>query len=74
MDNDEFLERSVGELLERWPEAIPVLIRRKMSCVGCSMARFDSLQDVAATYNIDPQLFLDELHQTLHLVHREDPK
>ncbi len=61
MENRLTIEMNVGELMSRWPEVIPVFMRHRLSCVGCSMARFDTLKDVAANYCIDPQRFLDEL-------------
>jgi hybrid cluster-associated redox disulfide protein len=40
------------ELQQRWPATIRVLIRRRMACVGCPMARFDSVRDLALNYGI----------------------
>ncbi len=59
------LEMSVEELLDRWPEAIPIFIRHKMGCVGCSMAPFDTLADVTTIYHLNPQQFLGELSQAI---------
>jgi hybrid cluster-associated redox disulfide protein len=61
MDQRNLFEMNVGELMTRWPEVIPVFIRHRYSCVGCSMSRFDTLYEVAANYHIDPEQFLDEL-------------
>lgn len=61
MENRLSIEMNVGELMGRWPEVIPVFMRHKFGCVGCSMARFDTLQDVAANYRLDPQRLLEEL-------------
>lgn len=55
----------VAELLERWPETIPVFIRHKLSCVGCAMAPFDSLSDVAKIYDLGCERFLNELRSAI---------
>ena len=61
MDHHMLLQMNVGELMTRWPEVIPVFIRHRFSCVGCSMSRFDTLNDVATNYHIDPERLLNEL-------------
>jgi hybrid cluster-associated redox disulfide protein len=52
---------TVAELLARWPQTSSVFVRRKMACPGCSMARFMSLAEAAAEYQIPPQDLLDDL-------------
>ncbi len=51
------------EFQRRWPTTIGVLIRRRMACVGCPMARFDSVRDVAQNYGIPVEDFRRELVQ-----------
>jgi hypothetical protein len=36
-----------------------------MACVGCVMARFDTLADVTAIYGLHLSHFLSELQQTI---------
>lgn len=54
-------ETNVDELLTRYPSAAPVFIRRRMGCVGCGMARFESLAEVCAAYAIPLEVFLAEI-------------
>lgn len=50
-------EMTVAQVLEQWPETVPVFQQLKTDCVGCAMAPFDSIQDVAMIYKIDlPEL------------------
>ncbi len=56
-------ELTVAELLQRWPQAIPVFLRRHMACVGCTMAPFETLADVTAVYGMHLPHFLNELQQ-----------
>lgn len=55
----------VADLLSAWPEAIPVFINRGMACVGCNMARFETLQDASRIYGINPEQFLAEINRTI---------
>ncbi len=56
---------SVAELLARWPQVIPVFLRHHMSCVGCSMAAFETLEDAARIYGIRYEVFSGELEKMI---------
>ena len=53
---------TISEVLELWPETIPVFIQHKMACVGCSMADFMTLEDALDIYKIEEELFIEELN------------
>ncbi len=55
---------TVAEVLERWPATAAVFVARCMACVGCAMARFDTLADAAAAYGVAPGTLLRELRQS----------
>lgn len=52
---------TVAELLGAFPHAARVFTKHGMGCVGCDMARFDTLATVAATYGIPWEVFATEL-------------
>ncbi len=56
---------SVAELLARWPQVIPVFLRHHMSCVGCSMAAFETLEDAARIYGIRYDVFSNEIEKMI---------
>jgi hybrid cluster-associated redox disulfide protein len=45
------------EAIQRCPQAEAVFIRRRMACVGCVMARFETLAEAAAAYHMKPRRF-----------------
>jgi len=55
----------VADLLSEWPEAIPVFLNRRMACVGCNMARFETLQDASRIYGVNREQFLAEINQVV---------
>lgn len=55
---------TVAQVLKLRPAAAIVFVRRGMACVGCSMAPFETLSDVAAVYGQEPGGFLAELDST----------
>lgn len=60
---------TVAEVLERWPQTVSAFQRLKTACVGCTMAPFDTLRDVARIYNYD----LDEVMGTMREAIAEAP-
>jgi len=55
----------VADLLSAWPAAIPFFLNRRMACVGCSMARFETLQDASRIYGINLDQFLAEINHAI---------
>ena len=58
-------EMTVAEVLEAWPETVEVFQTLKTACVGCVMAPFDTLADVARIYELDVALVMEALHQAI---------
>jgi hybrid cluster-associated redox disulfide protein len=58
-------QSTVAELLESYPQAIPIFLKHGMSCVGCSMSAFETLEDAARIYRVDFSLFQQELAEIL---------
>jgi hybrid cluster-associated redox disulfide protein len=46
-------DMTVTEVLEKWPNTVTVFQDYKTACVGCSMAPFDTMVDVAREYNLE---------------------
>lgn len=56
---------TVATVLERWPETVVVFQELKTACVGCAMAPFDTLEDVARIYDMDLSRLLDALQREI---------
>lgn len=61
MDRSISAETNVDLLLDRFPAAAPVFIARRMHCVGCPVARFETLADVCAIYKQSLDSLLKDL-------------
>lgn len=59
------IENNVLEIMQRWPETVPVFLKYKTSCVGCQLASFETLSDAAAVYRIDLPNFVEELEAAI---------
>ena len=58
-----------GDLLQRLayePEST-VFFRYRMACVGCPIASFETLAEVAVIYRLDLDRFMSELRQTIRI-------
>lgn len=53
--------QTVERLLTAQPATARVFLRRKMACVGCVMAPFETVGEVARVYGIAEGEFLAEL-------------
>jgi len=55
----------VADLLNNWPQTIPIFIRHRLYCVGCLMSAFDTLGEVVCNYHLPEQPFFAELRQAI---------
>lgn len=51
---DANLVMTIADLIEASPYAGAALARRGMACVGCAMARFETVAEAAAAYGASP--------------------
>jgi hybrid cluster-associated redox disulfide protein len=58
---------TVAKALALWPQAIPIFFRNRMACVGCPLASFETLAEIAVVYNLNLDRFLGELEQIIQL-------
>lgn len=56
---------TLAEIMERWPEITPVFMAYHMTCVGCYLSPFDTLEDAAAVFDLPLQLLLDNLNASI---------
>jgi len=59
------IDMPLADLMNRWPETIPVFLRHKMLCVGCLINPFHTLVDACAEYSLDLDEFIGELGEAI---------
>ena len=52
---------NVEKVIERYPATAQVFVDRRLACVGCDLARFETLADVCAIYRQSLDAMLREL-------------
>jgi hybrid cluster-associated redox disulfide protein len=58
-------DMTVAEILEEWPETVSVFQDFKTACVGCVMAPFDTMVDVARIYELELSEIMGALHRVV---------
>lgn len=51
----------VADVMNRWPETVPVFVSRRMACPGCVMAPFMTVAEASREYRVEPKTFAAEL-------------
>ncbi len=63
---------TVQRLLELWPQTARVFIDKRMACVGCAVAGFETIEEVAAIYEQAPDSFVRALRRCAAEAHPGD--
>lgn len=50
-------DMGIMEVVEKWPQAVPVLMQFGMGCIGCAAAHFENIEEGATAHGIN----VDEL-------------
>ncbi|HEX7976926.1 MAG TPA: DUF1858 domain-containing protein [Anaerolineales bacterium] len=56
-------EATVAEVLDRWPQAVPVFLKYHTSCVGCGLSAFETLAEAARNYRLPLAQLMDDLRR-----------
>ena len=54
---------TVSDVVQKCPGTSRVFIEKKMLCLGCCMARFCTISEVARVYRIDTETLVHEIQQ-----------
>lgn len=55
----------IANVLERWPQTVKVFVKHRMSCPGCFMSCFDTIEDAMRIYILSRETFLREINQSI---------
>ena len=56
---------TMGELLNIYPDAAPILMEIGMHCLGCPSAQMESLEEAAMVHGIDAELLVEKINAFL---------
>ena len=58
-------EMSFTEILKKFPETTSVFFQSGMHCLGCGMAKIETLEQGCISHGIDPDVFVKELNKKI---------
>ena len=56
---------TIERVLAEHPTTVAVLLAHRLACVGCSMARFCTLEDAITIYRLRHEQLLEDLQQAI---------
>ena len=66
MENKKITQNmNIKEVIEKYPEVIPVFQRYNMGCIGCIAASFEKLSDIASVHGVDVNTFIKDLNEAI---------
>ncbi len=58
-------DMNIKEVIEKYPETVPVFGKYNMGCIGCIAASFEKIKDIAGVHGVDVNSFLKDLNNAV---------
>ena len=58
-------EMSIIEIVQKYPEALPVFAKYGLGCIGCAAARFENLEAGAKVHGVAPEQMVAEINELI---------
>ena len=55
-------EMSIGEVVDKYPQAVEVFLRHGLMCFGCALARFENVEQGATAHGINVEALIKDLN------------
>ncbi len=59
-------DMSIAEVVQSYPDTIPVFLYAGMGCFGCMAARFENIEQGALAHGIDVDSLIDALNEIVN--------
>ena len=54
---------TIGELLEKYPDKVDILLESGMHCIGCPASQMETLEEACEVHGIDVEELVKELNK-----------
>ena len=61
-------EMTLGDVIQKYPETIPVFFKFGLHCIGCHISAFESIKDGALAHGADSDALVKELNETINKI------
>jgi hybrid cluster-associated redox disulfide protein len=55
-------DMAIGEIVQKFPQTVPVFLKHGLMCFGCAVARFENLEQGAMAHGINVDTMLTDLN------------
>jgi hybrid cluster-associated redox disulfide protein len=55
----------IGDIVEKFPQVVPIIMMSGMGCIGCSVAASETLEEGCAAHGIDADDLVSALNDAL---------
>jgi hybrid cluster-associated redox disulfide protein len=55
-------EMHIGEVVEKFPQTVEVFLRHGLMCFGCTLARFENVEQGAVAHGINVEALINDLN------------
>ncbi len=59
-------EMSIGEVVTKYPQTIPIFQAHGMGCLGCAVAKFENVAEGAAAHGINIEKLVEDLNKSIN--------
>ncbi len=55
-------EMTIAEVVQKYPQTVPVFLAHGLMCFGCAIARFENIEQGAMAHGIDVDALIKDLN------------
>lgn len=55
----------IGQIVQEYPQTVPVFLKHGLMCFGCAVARFENLEQGALAHGINAEALLADLNEAI---------
>jgi hybrid cluster-associated redox disulfide protein len=59
------MDMPIGEIVQKYPQTVPVFMQHGLGCLGCAVARFENLEQGARAHGIDVEVLVAALNEAV---------
>jgi len=55
----------IGQIVQQYPETVPVFLKHGLMCFGCAVARFENVEQGARAHGIEVEPLMADLNEAI---------
>jgi len=58
-------DMTLGEVVQKYPETVPIMFEHGLHCIGCHVAAFETIEQGALGHGIDVEELLKDMNNAI---------